>query len=141
MLRRLGEASAGWEERSPRAEESALFLARRLLARYGVLFGLLLKRERQPLPWRLLVRALRLLELRGEVLGGRFVSGFSGEQYALATAAAALARLGETAEAPAVVSAADPLNLRGILTPDASVGGGWSQRVPLWGPCAPELTA
>jgi ATP-dependent Lhr-like helicase len=60
--------------------------ARALLRRFGVVGHTLLQREKVPLPWRLLLRALRDLELRGEVRGGRFVTGWSGEQYALPAA-------------------------------------------------------
>src|SRR5207302_76069 len=59
------------------------FIARQMLRRTGVVFRRTLARERQPIPWRELVRVYRLMELRGEVRGGRFVAGFSGEQYAL----------------------------------------------------------
>jgi ATP-dependent Lhr-like helicase len=58
-------------------------LARRLLLRTGVVFRKTLLRERITVPWRDVVRALRILELRGEVRGGRFVAGYDGEQYAL----------------------------------------------------------
>ena len=64
----------------------------------------------------------RNLELRGDVRGGRFVSGFSGEQYALPDAVTALRKLRrQVPDAPLKVAAADPLNLRGILTPDERV--------------------
>ena len=70
-----------------RASEAAIELAAKaLLARYGVVSHGLLLAERVPLPWRLLLRTLRGLELRGEVRGGRFVSGWAGEQYAVPTA-------------------------------------------------------
>jgi ATP-dependent Lhr-like helicase len=102
---------------------SAEFVARRLLSRTGVVFRKTLAREKQPLPWRDVARALRTLEARGEVRGGRFVSGFDGEQYALPEAITLLRsvrRRASTAEdpAPVEVSAADPLNYWGILTPD-----------------------
>ena len=94
-------------------------MVRQLLARTGVIFRQTVARERQPLPWRDLLRALRTLELRGEVLGGRFVAGFSGEQYALRSAATLLQEVRRLPEAPAAtVHAADPLALRGIITPD-----------------------
>jgi ATP-dependent Lhr-like helicase len=113
------------EPGTPRPD-SAEFVARRLLARTGVVFRRTLARERQPIPWRDLVRALRAMELRGEVRGGRFVASFDGEQYALAEAIPML-REERRAESrgeekpPASVSAADPLNFRGILTPDERV--------------------
>jgi ATP-dependent Lhr-like helicase len=57
----------------------------------------LLQREKVPLPWRLLLRALRDLELRGEVRGGRFVTGWAGEQYALPDAVTKLRRMRQSA--------------------------------------------
>jgi ATP-dependent Lhr-like helicase len=105
---------------------SAEFVARRLLARTGVVFRKTLEREKQPLPWRDVARACRRLEARGEIRGGRFVAGFDGEQYALPEAITLLRELrrrsGSAPDAsPLVVSAADPLNFRGILTPDERV--------------------
>jgi ATP-dependent helicase Lhr and Lhr-like helicase len=91
-----------------------------LLRRYGVVFFRLLTREGGFLPpWRDLLRAYRRLEARGEIRGGRFVAGFSGEQYALPEA---IGLLRETRRKPATeewvsLSGADPLNLAGILTP------------------------
>jgi ATP-dependent Lhr-like helicase len=119
---------------SPAVSESALFVARRLLARTGVVFRKTLAREKQPVPWREVARALRLLEARGEARGGRFVAGFDGEQYALSDAVTLLreirrrenaggveAAMAAVAPAEISVSAADPLNFRGILTPDEKV--------------------
>ncbi len=74
------EQAKGSERADP---EHAEFAARVLLRRYGVLFRSVLARERIPVPWRDLARACRLLELRGEIRGGRFVSGYAGEQFAL----------------------------------------------------------
>ena len=107
---------------SPHAE----FVARALLRRTGVVFRRTLTRERIPVPWRDLARACRTLEARGEIRGGRFVAGFDGEQYALPEAVTLLREvrrqgarpLGST---PLSVSAADPLNFQGILTPDDRV--------------------
>ena len=74
-----------------RASEAAIELcAAALLRRLGVLSHAALLADRFPVPWRLLLRALRGMELRGEVRGGRFVTGLAGEQYALATAVAPL---------------------------------------------------
>ena len=97
--------------------------AMQLLHRYGVVFPELLARERMAPRWRDLVRIYRRLEARGEIRGGRFVSGFVGEQFALPEAVAALR---EAHRAPAtgaleVVSACDPLNLVGIVTPGERV--------------------
>jgi ATP-dependent Lhr-like helicase len=95
-------------------------VARTLLRRYGVVFWRLLTREAGWLPpWRDLLRVYRRLEARGEIRGGRFVAGFSGEQYALPEA---VGLLRETRRQPisdqwVSLSGADPLNLAGILTP------------------------
>jgi ATP-dependent Lhr-like helicase len=98
------------------------FAARRLLRRTGVVFRRTIEREKIPVPWRDLVRVYRALEARGEIRGGRFVAGFSGEQYALPEAVSLLRAVRKRgALAPVTVSAADPLNYRGILTPDERV--------------------
>jgi ATP-dependent helicase Lhr and Lhr-like helicase len=97
-------------------------IARVLLRRYGVLFRKLLEREEGLPPWRELYYVLRRLEARGEVRGGRFVSGFSGEQFALPEAAVALRKTAKTPGHERVaISAVDPLNLAGILTPGDKV--------------------
>ena len=95
-----------------------------LLRRYGVVFRRLLTREAQWLPpWHELLRAYRRLEARGHIRGGRFVAGVSGEQYALPDAVAALRSVRKRERDGALVSlsAADPLNLAGIVTPGARV--------------------
>ena len=95
-------------------------LARTLLQRYGVVFWRLLEREANWLPpWRELLRVYRTLERRGEIRGGRFVAGFSGEQFALPDAIGMLrgARRQQSSGALISLSGADPLNLAGILTP------------------------
>lgn len=95
-LRRRHQGGIGrWSLLPPerRGEESLFAWARILLRRYGVLFRLLLERETLAPPWSMLLRVLRRLEDQGEILGGRFVTGVSGEQYALPEAAAALKRL------------------------------------------------
>ncbi len=126
--RKAGSLAAGrWsllERRS--GDVSPEFVARRLLARTGVVFRRTLAREKQPIPWRDVARVLRTLEARGEVRGGRFVAGFDGEQYALPEAVTllrAIRRRGasEADPSPVSVGAADPLNYRGILTPDEKV--------------------
>lgn len=103
-----------------------------LLERYGVVFRALLRREAGFLPpWRDLARAWRRLEARGEIRGGRFVSGFSGEQFALPEAVEALRavrRRGGDAEELAI-AAADPLNLCGIVTPGPRLPPGPRNRV------------
>ena len=100
----------------------AEFVARRLLRRTGVVFRRTIQREKQPTPWRELVRVFRRLEARGEVRGGRFVQAFDGEQYAFPEAVSLLRAVRKRSDAaPVSVSAADPLNFRGILTPDDRV--------------------
>jgi ATP-dependent Lhr-like helicase len=97
-------------------------IARQLLRRTGVVFRRTILREKQPLPWRDLVRMLRTLEARGEVRGGRFVAGFDGEQYALPEAVSLLRSVRRRGPGqPLHAAAADPLNFRGILTPDERV--------------------
>jgi ATP-dependent Lhr-like helicase len=96
--------------------------ARMLLVRYGVLFRDLLARESNAPKWRELLGILRRLEARGEVRGGRFVTGFGGEQFALPEAVDSLreARKHESQQEIAV-AAADPLNLAGIVIPGERV--------------------
>ena len=98
-------------EERPAAPE-AEFVARALLRRYGIVFRAVLERERQPLPWRDLARALRLLELRGDVRGGRFVAGFSGEQFALPEAIPLVRKLRNTESPDPQLSPLDPAQLR-----------------------------
>jgi ATP-dependent Lhr-like helicase len=106
-----------------RPEQKSEFLARQLLRRYGVVFRDLLARENLVLSWRMLVEIYRRLEARGEIRGGRFVSGLFGEQYALPEAVETLRRVRRSrGEAETViVSSADPLNLVGIVTPGERV--------------------
>ena len=93
-------------------------VARQLLARTGVVFRRTIERERIPVTWSALTRIYRRLELRGEVRGGRFVTGFSGEQYALPQAIELLRRLRRGERRPPVsVITADPLNLAIAPTP------------------------
>ena len=110
---------------APAAEPEALAeaVAEQLLARWGVVFRDLLARETLGLPWREVLWALRRMEARGTARGGRFVTGFVGEQYALPGAVDALrqTRRRERTGERVVVSAVDPLNLVGILTPGARV--------------------
>jgi ATP-dependent Lhr-like helicase len=103
-------------DRSNRVEHIAVALLRR----YGVVFMSMLDHEATWLPrWRDLLRVYRKLEAQGEIRGGRFVSGFSGEQFALPEAIAALRAVKRRRSDGSLVSVsgADPLNLAGILTP------------------------
>ena len=111
--------------------ESIEAVAQRLLTRYGVIFRKLLDRESISIPWRDLLRVLRRLEARGEVRGGRFVGGFSGEQFATAEAVQLLRSIRRAAADGALisVSAADPLNLLGIVTPGGRLSPAASNRI------------
>jgi ATP-dependent Lhr-like helicase len=107
-------------------------LASQYLRRYGVVFRDLLARESAPPPWRDLLRVYRALEARGAIRGGRFVAGFTGEQFAAPEAVDALraARRAPREGAERIeVSAADPLNLVGVLTPGARVPAVLGNRV------------
>jgi len=98
-------------------------VAEQLLDRWGVVFRDLLLRETLAVSWRELLYAFRRLEARGSIRGGRFVTGFTGEQYALPGAVEALRRTRRMQRSGQIVrlSAADPLNLVGILTPGPRV--------------------
>jgi ATP-dependent Lhr-like helicase len=104
-------------------EELAEAVAEQLLVRWGVVFHDLLARENFSVPWRDVIWALRRMEARGTARGGRFVSGFSGEQYALPEAIDLLrsVRRRELAGEIIRLSAADPLNLIGVITPGARI--------------------
>jgi len=127
--RKLIETAGRWSlldvapaegEARPDAVEN---ISRTLLKRYGVVFRAMLLRESGLPPWRDLVRVYRRLEARGEIRGGRFVAGFGGEQFASPDAVGRLraVRKSERIDELVVLSAADPLNLVGILTPEARV--------------------
>ncbi|MEO8435899.1 MAG: DEAD/DEAH box helicase [Pyrinomonadaceae bacterium] len=152
--------------RSPTVRESSNALdpettehvARTLLTRYGVVFKRLLEREGIAIPWRVLLRLYHRLEARGEIRGGRFVAGISGEQFALPeavgmlrsirrarTSTEELFRTGQRSttnlesgmlgdsqpqqESLVSISAADPLNLAGIITPGPRVTAHTSNRI------------
>ncbi|HEY0761956.1 MAG TPA: DEAD/DEAH box helicase [Pyrinomonadaceae bacterium] len=102
-----------------------------LLKRYGVVFKRLLEREGISMPWRVLLRFYHRLEARGDIRGGRFVAGISGEQFALPEAIGmlrAIRRAGPQ-ESLISVSAADPLNLVGIIVPGSRITAHTSNRV------------
>jgi ATP-dependent Lhr-like helicase len=94
-----------------------------LLRRYGVIFRRLLERESLRASWYELGRVYRRLEARGEIRGGHFVNGVSGEQFALPEAIGLLRAIRKAAPAGEMITinAADPLNLHGILTSDARI--------------------
>ena len=124
---RLGEG-VGLEAQ---VDELAEAIAEQLLARWGVVFHALVATETLAIPWREVLWALRRLEARGIIHGGRFVSGFGGEQYATPEAADVLSRVrreqrtGVTVE----ISGCDPLNLTGIVTPGPRVPARRTERV------------
>jgi ATP-dependent Lhr-like helicase len=141
---RLATAAAGRWSLVPTAETVALSelaaadrdelaeaMAELLLHRWGVVFRDLVHHDSLRFPWRDLQWALRRLEDRGLVRGGRFVSGFSGEQYALPTAAEQLTHVRRSPKEGerVVVNATDPLNLVGVIVPGARVPAVRTRRV------------
>jgi len=106
-------------------------VARKLLQRYGVVFRKLLDRESISVPWRDLLRVYRRLEARGEIRGGRFVGGFSGEQFATSEAVQLLRSIRRAPSESSLVSinAADPLNLIGVITPGSRLAPAASNRI------------
>jgi ATP-dependent Lhr-like helicase len=112
-------------------EDEGETVAWTLLRRYGVVFRRVVERESSTPPWRELVRVYRRLEARGDIRGGRFVAGFSGEQYALPEAVESLRAVRRSAKSGLLVSvsAADPANLTGLVTPGERVPAVTSNRV------------
>ncbi len=111
------------ELKAPDLDELAEEIAAVLLNRYGVVFRDLYAVEGFTVPWREILRALRRLEARGIIRGGRFVTGFTGEQYALPEALTALRqirRLPLTGQR-LTISAVDPVNLTGVVLPGPRV--------------------
>jgi len=129
------ETAGRWSRvRAPAAvpeDAVAEAVAWQLLRRYGVVFRRLVTRETLLAPWRDILRVYRRLEARGEIRGGRFVGGFSGEQYALPEAVGSLrgVRRKELTGELVAVSGADPLNLVGIVTPGDVVAGLATNRI------------
>jgi len=105
------------------ADAATESFARQLLRRWGVVMRDLLARETLAPPWRDLLVALRHMEARGEIRGGRFAGAFIGEQFALPEAVDLLraVRRDSRSDEDAAISAADPLNLSGILLPGPRV--------------------
>jgi ATP-dependent Lhr-like helicase len=121
LLRNAAQHSAPGTQHFP-----AEAVARQLLRRYGVVFRDLLVRESLVQSWRDLLVVYRKLELQGELRGGRFVTGFVGEQFALPEAVEALRALRKSAGGSAAgqeikLSASDPLNLVGIILPGPKI--------------------
>jgi ATP-dependent Lhr-like helicase len=124
-LRAAGGGSAGrWSllpspAAAPDPDELAGAIAEQLAARWGVIFRDLMVREHLAVPWREILWALRRMEARGIIRGGRFVTGFSGEQFAHPDAVDLLraVRKQQRGDKLVRISAADPLNLTGIVLP------------------------
>jgi ATP-dependent Lhr-like helicase len=112
-------------------DELAEAVAELLLHRWGVLFRDLVVHDSLRFPWRDLQWALRRLEDRGLVRGGRFVSGFSGEQYALPAAHEQLAQTRKASRTGerVTLNATDPLNLVGTIVPGVRVPAVRTRRV------------
>jgi ATP-dependent Lhr-like helicase len=128
IIGRARESGGADESRAAAVE----YAARTLLRRYGVVFWRLLAQEPGWLPpWRDLLRVYRRLEARGEIRGGRFVAGFSGEQFALPDAVGLMREIRRQPSSGQWVSlsGADPLNLIGILTPGQRLSALTANRV------------
>ncbi len=122
----LRPAAAPIDGKNPQSTnvESVEYIARTLLKRYGVVCWRLLAREASWLPfWRELLRTYQRLEARGEIRGGRFIAGLSGEQFALPEAVGLLRSVRQKPHSGALVAVcgADPLNLVGNLVAGANV--------------------
>jgi ATP-dependent Lhr-like helicase len=104
-----------------------------LLRRYGVVFRKVLERETNLPPWRELLRVYWRMEARGEIRGGRFVQSFAGEQFALPDAIAELRSIRNRKPGGdrIAISAADPLNLLGIILPGEKSHGNTQQQDPV----------
>jgi ATP-dependent Lhr-like helicase len=113
------------------SQEQMMEVARILLRRYGVIFRKLVDREKSLPPWRDLVRIFRLLEARGQIRGGRFVSGVWGEQFALKEAVTKMRSVTKKPKTGELltISATDPLNLTGIITPGGRVSALINNRI------------
>jgi len=100
-------------------EERIQYLAESMIRRYGIVFRALLTRQSGLPPWRAWLRTCRRMEARGELRGGRFVSGFSGEQFASPEAVKALRALrrGSRPGSRLRIASSDPMNLTGVLSP------------------------
>ena len=124
-VRSLPTAAGRWSLLGPPDRDAidAEATARQLLTRYGIVFRDLLVRESNLPPWRELLVALRRLEARGEIRGGRFVTGFVGEQFAVPEAVEALRALRNSPRIAELVRvpATDPLNLVGVTSPGPKV--------------------
>jgi ATP-dependent Lhr-like helicase len=132
LRRGIGGAGSGSDGRwsllptpatGPDRDELAEAVAEQLAARWGVIFRDLATRENLAVPWRDVLWALRRMEARGTIRGGRFVAGFSGEQFAHPDAIGLLraVRKQRLTGQPVRISAADPLNLTAVVLPGPRV--------------------
>jgi ATP-dependent Lhr-like helicase len=136
----LDQAGRWWTFPRPQAartKDDIEAIARILLLRYGVLFRKVAQRERCAPPWRELLKVLRRMEDRGEVRGGRFISGVWGEQFTLPNAIPLLRAQRAQDEQPhatgdsafVIISAADPLNLTGVITVGERIASRHTERI------------
>jgi ATP-dependent Lhr-like helicase len=111
--------------------DAAEEFARQLLRRWGVVFRDIVRRETLAPPWRDLLVVLRRMEARGEVRGGRFAEAFVGEQFALPEAVDLLRKVRRTEpqNEEVILSAADPLNLVGVLLPGPRVNANTGETI------------
>ena len=118
-------AASRWSllQAEPATEDTTEARASQLLHRYGVVFPEVLAREQGAPRWRALLQVYRRAEARGEIRGGRFVAGFVGEQFALPEAVDTLRNVAKAAPDGKLtkISACDPLNLSGVVTPGPRV--------------------
>jgi ATP-dependent Lhr-like helicase len=124
-------AAAGKSNGAGPRDASIEKFARMLLRRYGIVFRRLLERESFSITWYELGRVYRRWEARGEIRGGYFVGGISGEQFALPEAIGLLRSIRKRSSNGELItlSAADPLNLQGILTPGPRIPAFTANRV------------
>jgi ATP-dependent Lhr-like helicase len=124
-------------------DELAEAVAEQLIVRWGVVFRDLAARENLAVPWREVLWALRRMEARGTVRGGRFVNGFSGEQFAHPDAVEALGVIRKTPLSGETIqlSAADPLNLTGIILPGPRIPSTSANTVTYTDGAVPDVSA
>jgi ATP-dependent Lhr-like helicase len=131
----LAADSGNEDQAGPAAvrQQQLATICKSLLRRYGVVFRAAVQRETLLPPWRYLLAYFRRMEDRGEVRGGRFVDGFSGEQFALPEAIGLLRQCREPDENPglAVISSVDPLNQAGWILPGPRTPAGINNRLLL----------
>ena len=99
-------------------DDRVQYLAEAMVRRYGIVFRALLARDRGLPPWRAWLRVYRRMEARGELRGGRFAGGFSGEQFAAPAAVEELRAMRRRKDFASImrISSVDPANLTGVLS-------------------------